>query len=301
MKKSKNPDDVSWCVYIHENRENGKIYIGKTCRKPEYRWNNGKGYQSQRHFWSAIQKYGWDSFNHEIVAEGLSADQAKAMEIQLISEYGSMDPNKGYNQTAGGEGMLGWHHTEHSRAKIIESNKTRGVSEETKRKQSESHMGLYRGEKNPFYGKTHTQEAKRKISEANTGKTHKQSEDTRRKISESKKGKYAGENSPWYGRKHTEEQKAKIGRASKRYQNLPEVKAKKSEAVSGEKNPMYGKIPSTAKVICQYTKAGEFIAEYPSATHAKRATGISNASIGACCKGSLKSAGGFIWMWKDSN
>lgn len=301
MARVKNPDSAKWRVYVHKNRENGKVYVGKTCRKPEYRWNDGKGYQYQHHFWHAIQKYGWDSFDHTIVAEDLSADAAKELEIQLIAEYGSMDPDKGYNQTAGGEGMLGWHHTEHSRARIIESNKTRGVSEETKQKQRESHKGRYGGEKNPFYGKTHTEAVRRRISEANTGRSHEMSEEARRKISESKKGKYTGENAPWYGRKHTEEQKQKIGRASKRYQNLPEVKAKKSAAVSGENNPMYGKIPSTAMVVCQYTKSGEFVAEYPSATHAKRATGISNVSIGSCCKGTLKSAGGFVWKYKASN
>ena len=210
MNNAKNLDNVTWCVYIHKNQKNGKIYIGKTCKKPEYRWNNGKGYKFQSHFWHAIQKYGWDSFDHEIIAEGLSSVEATIMEIQLIAKYESINPEKGYNQTAGGEGMLGWHHTEESRAKIIESNKTRGVSEKTKQKQRESHKGMYEGKNNPFYGKKHTEETKRKISEANTGKRHIVSEETRRKLSESKKGKYTGENAPWYGRKHTEEEKIKL-------------------------------------------------------------------------------------------
>ena len=55
-------------------------------------------------------------------------------------------------------------------------------SEETKRKMSEAREG----EKNPFYGKTHSEEAKRKMSEA--GKRRKPSEEARRKISESQKG-----------------------------------------------------------------------------------------------------------------
>ena len=85
-----------------------------------------------------------------------------------------MNPDKGYNQTAGGEGMLGWHHTEESRAKIIESNHTRGVSEETKKKQSESHKGKYDGEKNPFYGRKHTEESKIKQSNSHIGLSHPQ-------------------------------------------------------------------------------------------------------------------------------
>lgn len=29
MGKKKNPDSVTWCVYVHKNRENGKVYVGK--------------------------------------------------------------------------------------------------------------------------------------------------------------------------------------------------------------------------------------------------------------------------------
>lgn len=289
---------ITWCIYIHTNKLNGKVYIGKTCKNPKYRWNDGKGYKSQPYFWNAIQKYGWDGFHHEIFVEGLDEAEANELEIQLIKTYNSMNPEKGYNQTAGGEGMLGWHHSAESIQKIILSNQMRGVTEETKMKQREAHKGRYIKEKNPFWGKTHTEETKIKISVANTGKSHVITEETRKKISNSRQGKYSGENSPWYGKKHTEEQKRKIGIASKVYQNLPEVKALKSEKIKGEKNPMYGKLPTTAKAVYQYDKAGMCIAEYPSAMHAKRATGISNISIGECCKGHLKSAGGFIWKYK---
>ena len=36
MARTKNPDSVTWCVYVHRNRENGKVYVGKTSRKPNY-------------------------------------------------------------------------------------------------------------------------------------------------------------------------------------------------------------------------------------------------------------------------
>ena len=157
---------ITWCIYIHTNKLNGKVYIGKTCKNPKYRWNDGKGYKSQPYFWNAIQKYGWDGFHHEIFVEGLDEAEANELEIQLIKTYNSMNPEKGYNQTAGGEGMLGWHHSAESIQKIILSNQTRGVTEETKMKQREAHKGRYIKEKNPFWGKTHTEETKIKISVA---------------------------------------------------------------------------------------------------------------------------------------
>jgi len=55
------------------------------------------------------------------------------------------------------------------------------------------------------------------------------------------------------------------------------------------------------KAVLQYTKNGQFVAEYESTMEAQRKTGINNAHIGKCCnnKPKYKSAGGFIWKWKE--
>ena len=53
-----------------------------------------------------------------------------------------------------------------------------------------------------------------------------------------------------------------------------------------------------SKPVIQYTKNGQFIAEYPSISEAERQTGIDDAHISACCKGKkYKSAGGYKWMY----
>lgn len=44
-------------VYMHRF-PNGKVYIGITCQKPEYRWNKGKHYRKQSLIFNAIMKYG---------------------------------------------------------------------------------------------------------------------------------------------------------------------------------------------------------------------------------------------------
>lgn len=56
---------------------------------------------------------------------------------------------------------------------------------------------------------------------------------------------------------------------------------------------------SNNKPVIQFTKEGTFVAEYESALMAKNITGINNGDIGACCRGKLKSAGGFKWAYKN--
>ena len=51
--------------------------------------------------------------------------------------------------------------------------------------------------------------------------------------------------------------------------------------------------------ILQFSKDGEFIAEYPSIMEASRQTGCSAPNICSCCKGKRKSTGGFIWKYKE--
>lgn len=52
------------------------------------------------------------------------------------------------------------------------------------------------------------------------------------------------------------------------------------------------------KPILQFTKDGEFVAEYPSGYSAYKLTNIHQTSISACCRGKLKSAGDYIWRFK---
>lgn len=111
--------------------------------------------------------------------------------MELIKRYQAMNPEKGYNQTAGGEGMLGWHHTENSKAKIAHSNHVRGVTEKTKEKMSRVMKEKYTVEQTPpFFGKHHTEEAKKKLAEAHLGKPgHQWTEEAKQKLSLARKGK----------------------------------------------------------------------------------------------------------------
>ena len=79
-------DDRLWSVYKHTS-PSGKVYIG-IAKDVRHRWrNNGNGYRGSTRIWYAIQKYGWDNFLHEIVAENLTRDEACEMEIALIKKH----------------------------------------------------------------------------------------------------------------------------------------------------------------------------------------------------------------------
>lgn len=95
--------DNTYCVYMHKNKINGKGYIGITGASPERRWKNGYGYFKNEHFYRAIQKYGWDNFEHTILHDGLSKEEAAKIEIDLIKKYNLTDPNLGYNYSRGGD------------------------------------------------------------------------------------------------------------------------------------------------------------------------------------------------------
>lgn len=92
----------NYSVYIHENKKNGKKYVGMTSQKPERRWGReGCQYQNNNNFSADIAKHGWDSFSHVIVASGLTFEQAMAMESALIKKYNTRDSLYGYNKYSG--------------------------------------------------------------------------------------------------------------------------------------------------------------------------------------------------------
>ena len=96
-------DEKIYCIYRHIS-PNNKSYIGMTKQDPERRWQNGEGYNTQRLFYNAIKKYGWDNFSHEILEENLTHDEACVREQYYINYYKSNQEEYGYNITSGGDG-----------------------------------------------------------------------------------------------------------------------------------------------------------------------------------------------------
>ena len=186
--------------------------------------------------------------------KNLTEAEAFRHEIYMITVFGRKDLGTGIlrNETDGGDGHS--NPSPETRRKIGEAQKGKIVSEETKRKLSEINKGktlseehirklsvANTGEKNHNYGKTRSEETRKKIGESNKNP----SKETRRKISEAKKnpsketrrkiGEAKKGNTYFLGKNHSEETRKKISEARKGKILSEETKRKISEAKKGVK------------------------------------------------------------------
>lgn len=187
--------------------------------------------------------------------------------------------------------------SEEHRRKIGEGNKGKIVSEETKQKMRASKQNI-------------SDETRQKMSDAakerfsipeNTtmyGKHH--SEESKKKMSEAKIGKYAGENNPMYGRPWWDENTPQ--------EKIDEWRHNISLRTSGENNPNYGvkcteekrnklieSNPNT-KAVIHIGINGEILGEYRSKREANRITGVDRHALGLYCEGKRNPSDGTKWM-----
>jgi hypothetical protein len=53
------------------------------------------------------------------------------------------------------------------------------------------------------------------------------------------------------------------------------------------------------KAVIQTTLSGDFVNEYPSLAEAARLTNNDKTGISDCCRGALKSSGGYVWRFRN--
>ena len=188
----------NYSVYKHTNKLTGGVYIGITGRPVEERWKGGSAYKTSHHFYRAIQKYGWDGFEHEVLCSGLSKEEAQEREVELIAHYRTSGCEC-YNILSGGNlGRSGIPLSPDAREKIRVANLGRVVSREQRKRLSELRRGVRlppetrkkMSEHNSRYwlGKKRSPETIEKIRQSHIGKTL--SHEHRAKISASQPRDY---------------------------------------------------------------------------------------------------------------
>lgn len=242
----------------------------------------------------AWNKYGEDAFKFEII-DFCTVDELNDREMYWIDYYqcNCSKTRHGYNTTDGGDGACG---NSNVKGKIRVHNGEiqkvinpddfeyyqsigfeRGILPSTIEKIKQNRFDNS-GVNSYFYGK-HLRGA----DSPNYGKHL--SEERKRKISESNKGKHSGEKNYFYGKHLSEEHRMKISESGKGRKRAEGTGKKISD---GRKKP-----------IVQLTKDGDFVNEFNSGLDAEIETGISRSHISQCCRDLRKTAGGFIWRFKN--
>ena len=225
-------------VYRHIRLDtNMPFYIGISNTNDEYKRAYSTYYRSTQ--WKRITNK--SKFEVEILIEELTWEEAQVKEREFISLYGRRDLKTGTlcNLTNGGEGFDGYKLSDAARQKMSKSQK---------------------GNTN-WKNRVVTDEMRRRISLANTGKKRTEEQKLYKRL------KYSGVNSANYGQKYSEERKRKISE-------------------SKYKRP-----------ILQYDIDGNFIKEWSSKKECAK-NGFNEANIWKCCNGLGKTHRKCIWKYK---
>lgn len=288
LETTKTKDEELYCVYCHRNKTNGKRYIGQTIHQdnPDLRWKNGTGYKDSLYFYNAIKKYGWDAFDHYIIQDNLTKEEADELEELNIILFDTLNHKYGYNLKHGGSnGQL----SEQSKQKLSASLKIAFANPEYRKNISEKRKQIF---SNP--------EVREKFSKSHIGK--KASEETKQKMSKAHKGNTYTKD---YMTKHPEySERLRIIR--KEVGNRPENKQKASKIMLG----LYAKNPdlkysltknaheANKKPIIQCDVQGNIIRIYSYIQETKD-FGFNPKCVSDCCRGIHKTHKGFVFRYKE--
>lgn len=177
-------------IYITTNIITNEKYIGK-----HYGIENDSYLGSGIILKKAILKYGKENFKRDILYISKDAEENNQKEKEFIKAFNAVEDKTFYNISKGGDGgdifhilptaqqnqirekarlqctgsgnpMYGKHHSEETKNKFCQINRSYTQTEEYK-----NNMSKLKGEKgNGMYGKHHTEESKQKMSESKKGK-----------------------------------------------------------------------------------------------------------------------------------
>ena len=249
-------------------KEPYKEYIGQTTQDDfQVRLNghmadvnNGR----KRHLYNAIRLYGWDQFTIEILysfpKEGIWKERLDELEIQEIYRRGTLAPH-GYNNETGG-------------------NKNKVLHEDTKALMS----SVRSGEGHAMFGKHHTEEARELLRGANVKAVQQWSKDGKELL-------------------RTFESVEEASRESGAVvEHIPKVCRGERKTTGGFQWKFVNPEDIETKNVLKFTKVQQWsfdgrtlIHEFDTLREAGEKTHTCPSTIGKCCKGKGRSAGGFKW------
>jgi group I intron endonuclease len=273
-------------VYLTTNLVNDKKYIGKDIK------NNPRYLGSGSLLKEDIKIYGKENFKKDILEYCSTSSSLEEREDYWIKHLNAIDREDFYNIR---ENVRNWYSKASDSKKQYVKTKI-GLSNKNKPKPIGFGDKISKSLKGKIKGNYHTEESKLKISTKNKGRKHTLeekdkisknripkaiSEETRKKMSESRKGHIM----------YTNEWRKKISQGNVGRVVSGETREKMSRSRKGK--------PSTypKKPINQYNLNYEFIKEWSSITEAKQNTNIKG--IPNCLTGISKTAGGYIWKYKE--
>lgn len=247
-----------------------KVYVGQSWnlerRQSDYLKMNCRG---QRKLYNSIKKHRWSAHKFKVVLElrdDTSQEWLNYWET-LFWNYYKKQGIKMLNLRL--PGSKGKH------------------SEETKQKISKSKIGKQVGENNPFYGKTHSEETKIFL------KSRPVTEETKKKMSLA-----------WEYRIVTDATKAKLKEIQLQKRLDPTFihpnKGKPSKIKGAKLSPRHIRnieICHHRRSVERFNLDGTLMDSWPSIKEATKVLRINN--IGGACRGKQKTAGGFIWKYKE--
>ena len=287
--------EKKYVVYMH-TAPDGRVYIGITSQKnPKKRWDRGRGYKSNFHFFRFINKYGWDCIASDILYEGLSKEEAEQKEIELIAFYDSTNPQKGFNIEKGG-------------------NLNKEISEETRKKLSESHKGI------EMSTKTRNNMRQGQKESWKTGKRKQRVDYSRNTEGVSQRNKDRCSRAVYKIDMHTgqilckynslsDAQKdgynhsniSSVARGTKRsYKGFIWIKEEDYSSELLQKRLTFAHEKVSRRGINQYDTEMNFIRNFKSVRAVEREVGYTNRlAITSCCNRNIDTAFGFVWRYAD--
>lgn len=297
-------------IYKITNNLNQHCYIGQTSRDYQIRWEEHKRDAFDNSFmgynfilYKAFRKYGIENFSFSIIEECQNSD-LKEREQYWISFYNSYSGDKlgGYNMTRGGEGNLLINYN--TVYKLWDENYTVGQIAKILGHDRSAIREILKGYKN--YS-TEESILRGKILQHGDEEQGKKPQNGTKKyivvLQYSIKGEFLAE---YFDRK---EASKKTGIDEKAIWQALRGSSKtaggfqwiykgdpKPKDISQERLNIYYKTK-----VCQYSKDGVYINEYESAAEAGRQLNINSGLIRKNCQGKAKTAGGYVWKYKDGD